>query len=168
MCGCRGWEDRHAPMLSEVVGWGRGEKFRCQEKAAGRQEVGSPETSPNPTGVTGCLLLNKDTSSPQFTVMTCGLFQGMAVKGLESWLGPVFTELLPVVEGTDPPAKHVLMGEGGARRGCLGTEPNSRPAGSPEIPKPSILEAHQVSPAPRPAGQSSHAGRCRGEAASVT
>lgn len=27
MCGCRGWEDRHAPMQrgSEVVGWG-GEK----------------------------------------------------------------------------------------------------------------------------------------------
>lgn len=41
--------------VSEAVGRGRGEKFRCRGKAAGGQEVGSPEMPPNPTGVTGCL-----------------------------------------------------------------------------------------------------------------
>ena len=43
---------------------GRGEKFRCWGKAAGRQEVESPEMSPILLESLAAFKLNKDTSSP--------------------------------------------------------------------------------------------------------
>lgn len=54
----------HRCSVSEAVGWGRGEKFRCQGKAAGRQEVDLQKHPPILLESGAAFKLNKDTSFP--------------------------------------------------------------------------------------------------------
>lgn len=82
--------------------------------------------------------------------MTCGLSQGTAVKAWESWLGPVFTELLPQASRRHrSTCQACLDGESTWERGeaAWALNPTADQPGSSEIQSHPSWSAHQVSPA---------------------